>query len=239
MNSQRYTWGVYFIIFLLLFCTCEPAFAQDEGSKGTSTWELIKASGEIGALIIILSIVMVALAVDNFIILRRSRMIPILQLQDLEDLLDEEAYDEIHEICISDPNFMTNIFSAALSKIEDGYDAMLTATTNAIEEETIKLQQRISWLQFIGAVGPMLGLLGTVAGMIAAFSTIANKAGSPQPKDLAEGIYKALVTTCQGLIVAIPAMTFYFYFRNKIVRYSMEISGIMEEILDRFHKVES
>jgi biopolymer transport protein ExbB len=114
---------------------------------------------------------------------------------------------------------------------------MMESAKAVIEEESIKLQQKISWIQLIAAIAPMLGLLGTVQGMIGAFSEIAKMAGAPKPKDLAGGIFLALVTTFQGLVVAIPGMIFYFYFRNQLIRIAMEASALIEDLLERFKKI--
>ena len=80
----------------------------------------------------------------------------------------------------------------------------------------------------------MMGLLGTVYGMILAFQTIASARGAPEPAELANGISLALVTTFEGLLVAIPATAFYFFFRNKVVALGLQVTGIIEDLFDRF-----
>jgi biopolymer transport protein ExbB len=80
----------------------------------------------------------------------------------------------------------------------------------------------------------MLGLFGTVTGMIEAFQTIASMGASVTPSDLAGGISKALVTTFLGLFVAIPTMIAYFFFRNKVVRVTLEIGAIADDLVERF-----
>ena len=83
-------------------------------------------------------------------------------------------------------------------------------------------------------MSPLLGLLGTVYGMISAFQTIAQKGASVTPADLAGGISQALVTTFLGLFVAIPSMIAYFFFRNKVVRITLEIGAIADDLVERF-----
>jgi biopolymer transport protein ExbB len=102
------------------------------------------------------------------------------------------------------------------------------------EEETIKLQQKISWLNLIANIAPMMGLLGTVGGMISAFNTITLKGANVTPADLSTGISAALVTTMLGLIVAIPTMSVFFYFRNKVIKVSLELSAIADDLVERF-----
>lgn len=232
------TWKSLAIVLFIVFCNFIVAQEASENSANTeSMLSLIVNSGILGWLIIILSVIMVGWTTYCIMNIRRDKLIPTGVLQEVEDLLDEESYEEVMEICISEPTFFTNVISASLPKIEDGYDSMITNAQASIEEETIKLQQKISWLQLIAAVGPMLGLLGTVTGMIEAFRTIASSTSSPKPSALAGGIYKALITTCLGLGVAIIAMCVFFYFRNFIVKMTMEITGIVEELFDRFRKV--
>ena len=231
------------------FCTCwllaqeetsaeTPLATGDSAQEDFSLWGLIKASGilGIGGLIILLSVVAMALAIEHFVTLQRDKLVPPDLLQEIEDLFEEESYEEVMETCAAEPGFLTNVIASALPRAESGFESMMEAVNSIVEEESIKLQQKISWLQLIGAIAPMLGLLGTVWGMIKAFSKIAMMEGAPKPKHLAGGIYQALVTTCMGLLVAIFALTCYFYFRNKVVRISMEIAGVAEELLDRFRK---
>ena len=217
--------------------TTPPAPADTESAapaNDATLWGLILASGAIGFFIILLSIISLAMIIENAVNLRRDKLIPPDLLQDVEDLFEDENYEEVMETCAAEPGFLTNAIAAALPRLESGYSSMMEAANKAIDEETVKLHQKISWLQLIGAMAPMLGLLGTVQGMIVSFSQIAALPGSPKPKDLATGIYLALVTTVEGLVVAIPAICGYFYFRNKVVRLTMEVVGVNEELMDRF-----
>jgi biopolymer transport protein ExbB len=92
----------------------------------------------------------------------------------------------------------------------------------------------VGYLSLIAAVSPMLGLFGTVQGMIITFNVIANSEVQPKPAQLAGGISTALVTTFEGLVVAIPMTALYAVFRNRVVNVIMEIGGITEELTSRF-----
>lgn len=241
MRSKKLLWTVI-IVLITLFCTSGFLMSQDDDIVGEefqddyTLWGLIKVSGPIGWAIILLSVATLALAIEHLVSLRRDKLIPQELLQEVEDLFEEEAYEEVMETCAAEPSYFTNVIGAALPRVNSGYDSMMEAVQSISDEESVKLQQKISWMQLISAVAPMLGLLGTVSGMIGAFSQIATMDGAPKPKDLAKGIYQALVTTCLGLLVAIPAVVCYFYFRNKVVRISMEINVISEELLERFRQ---
>ena len=94
------------------------------------------------------------------------------------------------------------MLSAGLAKLSSGYDQAIEAMQEVGEEENMKLEHRLSYMALIGTVSPMVGLLGTVQGMIASFSVIANSPTTPKPSELAEGISTALFTTLVGLFIA-------------------------------------
>jgi biopolymer transport protein ExbB len=105
------------------------------------------------------------------------------------------------------------------------------AIEEASTEEVTKYMKPIDYLSIIGATSPMLGLLGTVSGMIKAFSTIGAK-GMGKPEELAGNIGEALVTTATGLIIAIPAMLTYYYFRNNFIKSTATLGRNIGALLD-------
>ena len=105
------------------------------------------------------------------------------------------------------------------------------AVTESLEQDTANLLRKIEWLNLIGNVAPMIGLFGTVWGMIEAFNGIVQAGGQPQPADLAAGISVALVTTWWGLIVAIPALAAFGFLRNRIDSFTAEVALTSEKLL--------
>ena len=103
-------------------------------------------------------------------------------------------------------------------------------------EEAIKLHAKISWLSLIGNIAPLLGLLGTVSGMVKAFDTIASTGGQASPAELADGISQALLTTMFGLIVAIPVTAAFAFIRNRMVKTIIEVGAIVEDLFERFRE---
>ncbi len=202
-------------------------------SYAVSPSKLLTGGGGIGYILWLLSVVGVALIIEHFMNVRREKLAPPDIIDDIETMLNEEQFQEALELCESEPNFLTNIMAAALPKMEHGYDSMEQAAHDIAEEEAIKLHSKVSWLSLLSAVSPMLGLLGTVWGMIGAFDVIA-KSSAPEPSEFADTISLALITTVLGLIVAIPMMIGFFYFRNKVTRIVLEIGAITEDMLDRF-----
>jgi biopolymer transport protein ExbB len=102
------------------------------------------------------------------------------------------------------------------------------------EVEANKLHQKVGYLSMIAAISPMLGLFGTVAGMITTFAEIAGATTQPKPADLARGIFQALVTTYEGLVVAIPMTVVFVVFRNRVINIILEVGTISEELMSRF-----
>ena len=105
------------------------------------------------------------------------------------------------------------------------------------EDENMRLEQRLSYIALIGQVSPMIGLLGTVNGMVAAFQTIARTNTQPKPSDLAGGISMALITTLIGLMLAIPAIAAFGIFRNRLARLVLEVGIFSERLMSRFQNV--
>jgi len=189
--------------------------------------------GFIGWIIMALSPVALALIIEHAVNLRREKMCPPEIVQELSDYFNEEQYEEALELCNVERNFLTNVVRAGLVRLDSGFEAMQQGMSSAAEEEFTNYQLRISWLSLIGNVAPMLGLLGTVQGMIGAFGKIAYM-NVVKPSVLAGNINVALVTTFQGLIVAIPVMCAYQYISNRIVANVLASGTQVGELMDRF-----
>ena len=155
-------------------------------------------------------------------------------IDEIEALFEEEEYQEALELCEAEPNYFTNVVAAGLPKLNASFSAMEKALEEMSEEEAIKLHQKLSWISLIANVAPMLGLLGTVMGMIQAFNVIAATKGQADPSQLSGGISAALITTMFGLIVAIPMTAAFVYLRNRVVKSSIEITGIVSDLFERF-----
>lgn len=233
---------VLLIVAIALMAVGNLALAQDGdgGAKKTSRniGYYIMASMPVGLFLILLSVAGVGLVIEHFVNVRRDKIIPPEVVNELEILFDDEDWEGALQFCETTPGFVTNVVGAALPRMSQGHDAMAAVAGQVGDEEAIKLQLKISFLSLIAAIGPMLGLFGTVFGMVIAFDVIASKAGGANPQDLADGISQALVTTVMGLIVAIPNTIFYFFFKNKVTKLILEGSVICSEFIDRFRPVE-
>ncbi len=221
----------FFAILMVVFVAFAPAAHAESRSFIES---VLSDGGAIGWVIILLSVVTLALVIQFAVNIRAEKICPPELIDEVEALLEEDEYQEALELCESEPNFVTRSLAAGLPRLNEGYPKVKEAMEAAAGVEAVKLQQTVSWMLFLSNVAPMLGLFGTVFGMIGAFNTIVEMGAKVTPAHLAGGISAALVTTFLGLLVAIPAVTAYQYFRNKATRISIHFAEVLEEMTERF-----
>lgn len=184
-----------------------------------------------------LSFTMVALTVMNFLTARRESVLPVALIEGFDAQLSEKRYQDAYELAKNDDSFLGQVLSAGLAKLSKGYEQAIEAMQEEGEEENMKMEHRLSYLALIGTISPMVGLFGTVWGMIAAFRVIAVGGGTPKPAELAAGISTALFTTLLGLAIAIPAIAIFNILKNRIDRLVLEVGIVSEELMSRFSAV--
>jgi biopolymer transport protein ExbB len=184
-----------------------------------------------------LSFTLVALLVMNLLTARRENVLPVGLVEGFEAQLNEKRYQEAYEMAKNDESFLGQVLSAGLGKLSAGYDQAIEAMQEVGEEENMKLEHRLSYMALIGTISPMVGLLGTVYGMIKSFSVIARSPTTPKPSELAQGISTALFTTLVGLSIAIPAIAIYNILRNRVARLVLEVGIVSEGLMARFSTV--
>lgn len=217
-----------------------PSDDDDVGGEEETTQELnfltwmIQASGTFGLLILLLSFIMVALIMMNILQVRRDNFVPQAFIESFEQRLNAKDYQGAYETARADESLVARVLAAGLSKLNQGYDKAVEGMQEVGDDENMALEHRLSYLALISAVAPMLGLMGTVSGMIASFREIATSPTTPKPSELADGISTALFTTLEGLTVAIPAMVFYAILRNRIARFTLEVGMVSEGLMGRF-----
>jgi biopolymer transport protein ExbB len=206
--------------------------AQEGGAhEGGKSWlELFKTTGIVGWLLLGVSIAGTALVIEHFTSIRREKIAPPELCDELEAFIETESYQEAIELCDDDRGYVANLIGNALRMRHAGYEEMVGVLEQTAAEETFKMQSKISYLSLLGNVAPLLGLLGTVTGMISAFQVI-EKLKAPTPRDLAVGVYESLVNTTLGLFVAIVFLTFYFVFKNKVTQMTLSVNLQAVEML--------
>ena len=242
MSKRSFGFAVLFVaaVSMLAF----PALAAAEDTQATQAdritggqitmKQVLEDGGTVGWIILFLSVATLAVIIEASVNVRRDKLCRPELIDEIEALLEEDELQEALELCESEPNFLTNMPAAGLPKVSLGYAEMKTAMENQGGVEIMKLQQKVGWILWLSNIGPLLGLFGTVQGMIAAFNVIKALGSSVTPTDLAKGISAALITTFDGLIVSMPAVTAYQYFRNKASRIAIDFGSVCEDMTERF-----
>jgi biopolymer transport protein ExbB len=197
------------------------ALAQGETAAASgmnyNAIDLIKFGGWVGYIIILLSVVAVALVIEYAMSIRLKALVPPEDVQQLAELVSRGEYDEVVARLDSDKrSFLVSVVAAGVKERDRGYDAVVKAMEDTADSLTGRLLRKIEHLNIIANVAPMLGLLGTVMGMVNSFNQISVSVGGVDPRRLAGGIFQALMTTVMGLIVAIPALWAFGIFRNRV-----------------------
>lgn len=195
-----------------------------------SFWALVEAGGGVGHTIIFLSVVAVSMAIEHLLTIRRKTLIPPGLPEKVRDLLRAGQYAQADQQCKLQPSTLASVLQAGIGEIDGGWPVVEKAMEDAMADQAAKLHRKAEYISVIGNVAPMLGLLGTVIGMIEAFSKVAESSGTANAGELAEGIYKALVTTVEGLVVAIPALGVFAIFRNRIDGLVGEVAYVAQHV---------
>jgi len=178
-----------------------------------------------------LSMATVSLIVQYFLMIRRGKLLPGAVLEQAGKLLNAGQYESADDFLREDKNLLGRTLYAGLIERKSGRAVMENSMAEVLEHEAGNLLRKVEWLNVIGNVAPMIGLFGTVWGMIDAFAGIVLAGGQPEPADLAGGISTALVTTWWGMVIAIPALAAYGVLRNRIDTLSSEVAVVADELL--------
>ena len=217
--------------------TTTPAASADTGKRESVLTFYFRALGIKYVIVFLaLSFVLVAVSVLNILALRRDSIIPPALVEGFEANLNEKKYQEAYELAKADDSMLGRVLAAGLGKLSAGYAQAIEAMQEVSEDESMKLDHRLSYVALIGTLAPMFGLLGTVDGMVASFQVIASSTTQPKPSELAEGISMALITTLVGLWLAIPAIALFGLLRNRMARFVLEVGILSEGLMGRFGK---
>jgi len=218
----------------------EPAAPTGQESQSITvlSWAFESLGWSYSIIFLSLSFTLVALFVMNVLTARRENVLPRDLIEQFEQRLNERQYQEAYELAKQDESFLGRVLSAGLAKLSiAGYGQAIEAMQEVGEEENMKLDHRLSYMALIGTISPMIGLLGTVHGMILSFQIIATSTTAPKPAELAKGISTALFTTLVGLFIAIPAIAAYNILRNRVARLVLEVGIVSDGLMSRFQNV--
>jgi biopolymer transport protein ExbB len=196
--------------------------------------DIVLSGGIIGLAIILLllalSVAAAYLVFEQIMTLRQKELMPPEVSESARQLLTAGRTSELEQLCRAHPSMLSFVVLSGLAEIEGGWESVEKALEDAIAEQAARLFRKIEYLSVIGNIAPMVGLLGTVTGMIFAFQQVASTQGAAGAGELAEGIYQALVTTVGGLIVAIPSLGAFAVFRNRVDQLVAEAAYIAQHI---------
>ena len=206
-----------------------------DGPVVRTWWDTVVDGGPVGFIIIAMSVVAVALCIIHFLQIRRKALMPSSQLVEIDRRLKSGDIEGATAFCLEPTNdsFLTRIMGAGLSRYQAsafGVFEIKNAIEEAGQDQAARLYRSTDGLGVIGTISPLLGLLGTVVGMVGAFDSMSLSGGS-NSEQLAANISMALVTTLMGLALAIPCVALFTWFRNRIDSLASEAGREVERLV--------
>lgn len=237
---MKMKWMLFILAVVALACGAQEVQMSDAAAQaealgsGDGFFSVVAKGGFLGiSLWLALAALSVAgthLIVDSFLKIKESRIIPEGLAAGVRQALDVGDFEKANQLCSEEPGALANILSAGLINKDDGAE---DAVGIAAELESEKLMQRVNYLNVVGNLAPMLGLLGTVQGMIMAFATLGTEAGAAKNAMLATNISQALYTTAAGLVIAVPALGFFSFFRNRAAKIILNMEALTMELMKK------
>jgi biopolymer transport protein ExbB len=200
--------------------------------KSRFIW-FIQSSGLIGLGILILSIYFVATIIRLFIELRPIVAMPPEEVAQAETLLQSRDYQGLYDFASKSHSFYSRLVSVGIAELPSGLTEAREVMDRTADAETVDMERKISMLAVIGTLGPMIGLVGTLKGMIASFAVIALSDTQMKASQVAEGISEALLLTFEGVALSVPAIFFFAVFKNRVAKISVETLLAADELVRR------
>ena len=233
-----------------LFCVVASIHAQAPGGEGAkpdaapavhtkTLWEQIKEGGWVMVPIALCSVATLYLIGDGVIRTGLKRVMPQAHVDAVKSSFRQGDYVGAYTYCRANPSPFTNVCGVAVSLLGEGKQVAEEGLIGELAKENSQMNSWISYLSVIGVCTPMIGLLGTVTGMIKAFATLGSS-GIGDPSKLSEAIGEVLVATASGLFIAIPAFIGYYVLRNRAVKALHDIQDTMANLLRKmpYHQLE-
>lgn len=200
--------------------------------KSRFLW-FIQSSGLIGLGILILSIYFVATIIRLFIELRPIVAMPPEEVAQAETLLQSRDYQGLYDFASKSHSFYSRLVSVGIAELPSGLTEAREVMDRTADAETVDMERKISMLAVIGTLGPMIGLVGTLKGMISSFAVIALSDTQMKASEVAEGISEALLLTFEGVALSVPAIFFFAVFKNRVAKISVETLLAADELVRR------
>lgn len=220
------------------------AAASEEATQDAMSFvRIVAGSGFMGIFLWLLlgacSVAGFALIVDSFITIREKKIVPVAFVSQVREAMQEGDVLKAIKHCEESPGPLSSILISGFSNVQEGFEAIQEAVGVSADLESEKLLQRVTYLNVVANLAPMLGLLGTVQGMIFAFATLGTQsAGAAQQSMLAINIAQALYTTAAGLLAAVPALAFFYFFRNRATTITLGMEALTLDLIKVLRNVE-
>jgi biopolymer transport protein ExbB len=233
-NSRKlFTFGALFA----LAAVAAPALFAQEATYSLAEKIIGLPSGAFGMItqfsIISVSVFMFGWVIECFVNVRREKIVPPEVIGALQNYIDEGDLEGALQYCESAPNYLTRVIGAALNRMQYGPESVKDAAIAMSEAEQAKVEFHISPIALCASVGPLMGLFGTVSGMVMAFNQIEQSPGGQvNPKQVAGGIALALLSTVLGLVIAIPGLAFFWFFKNRVQSIGTAINLVADDMVE-------
>ena len=203
-----------------LLAVASPAFSQEQTAPPTDLWQIIQSGGPVMYPLGAISVLGLMLILIYLMTLRRGAVLSNRYMQAADALIRKGDYLGLLALSNRHNEAIASVMERSLNFLTKNPTSSMAEVREIAQAEGMRLaslwNQRISYLADIGSIAPMLGLLGTVLGMITSFTVVANDVVSSRPMLLAGGVAEALITTAAGLVIGIPLMAFYAFFRGRV-----------------------
>lgn len=208
----------------------EPAA---QAPKSRLVW-IVQSSGVIGVFIFCLSVYFGAIVIRLFLEMRAAILLPPEEVEICDQLLAERNFQGLYSYTAKCASFFGKVVNAGIGALNGGdLDEAREVMDRHAEVETVNLERQISPLAVLGTLGPMIGLVGTLKGMIASFSVIALSDTQMRASEVAGGISEALLLTFEGVALSVPAIYFFSFFRNRMSVISAETMLAADDLIRR------
>jgi biopolymer transport protein ExbB len=251
-GHKRAWWSTVAIVFLVAVfllgfagAGLNAARAQEGGAAGGQAEEgeapnllshIITSAGPVfGILLLCVSIALVTLIVILAMDLRLSIAVPPEFVEEFTDTVNKRQFKQAFDMARNDNSFLGRVLTAGMGRLQYGIEDARDAAINMTESVRSGKGGLLNYLATIGTLGPMLGLVGTVFGMIKSFMVLSIPGRQAKPSELAEGISEALVITLLGISLAVPAIFFHALFTNRLTRIAMDASNLADDLLTQMY----
>ena len=194
--------------------------------------DLIEKSGPVFYALAFCSLIATAVIIERLIALRRSRVLPRQIIDVVEAVRPGKDLSLPLEICRKNPGVLSDVMRAGLENADQEWEVMRDAVIDAGRQETPAIERHLFWLQTVAQASPLLGLLGTVFGMIRMFASVSLQ-GLGDPQVLSHGISEAMLATAEGLCIGIPALVAYNYLTSRAEQLIAEIESHASRLVSR------